>query len=122
LNSNLPGFLQEGAYRFSLKFLPSLLDPLDSAAFDLPKETTFLTSMFRNAMSVRAFILKHLFLPRAGWVTRSPFYANEKGFFVPEFNTYAPVYPDGYKIEELGPKRYFPKDAIPAQCPVKHKK
>lgn len=70
-------------------------------------------------MAVRAFIIRHFFLPRFNWVNRTPFYANKEGKFVPEFNIYPPVYPKGYKIPELGPVKFQPNEC-PAQCPVKH--
>ena len=51
-------------------------------------------------------------LPRRMPLVRTALRANEENKYVPQFHKYKPVYPDGYRIEDLGPAKFVGK------CPV----
>lgn len=59
-------------------------------------------------------------------MSRTPFYANSEGRYVPNHFYYQPrVYQEGYKINEFGPTKFLPKkdallDIMPPQCPLSH--
>ncbi|ORZ03990.1 hypothetical protein BCR43DRAFT_484320 [Syncephalastrum racemosum] len=96
-------------------FLPCVLEPHDCIAFDLPQAPPRLVSLMETFLGLRRFYLRYLSLPRNRFVCRTPFATNDKGRYVPRFNLYKPIYPDGYAIEELGPLKY-----MPTKCPVPH--
>ncbi|GAN03118.1 DUF2236 family protein [Mucor ambiguus] len=123
LLSNLPAFLRETVYNFGLHILPSVLDSADAKAFQLPEEHAILTAIFKSALHIRAFFIRHFMLPRSTYLSRTPFYPNKEGKFVPEFFYYKPhIYKDGYNISELGPDKFKPEQATATtlKCPVMH--
>ncbi|CEP12946.1 hypothetical protein [Parasitella parasitica] len=101
LLSNIPPILREPIYKFGLYVLPSVLDPADAKAFQLPQESKVITLIFKS-------------------IIRTPFYPNNKGKYVPEFFYYKPrIYEDGYSIPELGPEKFKNETTI-SKCPFMH--
>lgn len=84
-----------------------MLDLEDVQAFELPySESKLLTWSVHSVLGIRAFVLRHFMLPRSNYVSRTPFYANEKNCLVPEFFIYKPhIYENGYVISDLGPEK-----------------
>ncbi|KAI7894880.1 uncharacterized protein EV154DRAFT_59624 [Mucor mucedo] len=107
LLSNLPRFLQAIGYELGLRVLPSMLDPQDAKAFQLPHaEVRWITWCIHSLLSMRAFFIRHFLLPRSLYVVRTPFQANTGGRLVPTFFIYKPhIYQDGYRIADLGPEK-----------------
>lgn len=71
-------------------------------------------------MATRAFFIRNFMLPRSSFISRTPFYPNKEGRYVPEYFNYKPyIYKDGYSISELGPEKYGNNTAI-LKCPVVH--
>lgn len=95
-------------YPIALRVLPSLLDSYDTAAFKLPvQESPLITTLVHSTFRMRALFIRYFMLPRSAFMTRTPFYANEKGKYVPNHFYYQPrPYLEGYKIEELGPLKF----------------
>ncbi|KAI8645069.1 hypothetical protein BD408DRAFT_412196 [Parasitella parasitica] len=119
LLSSIPSFLREPLYKFGLHLLPSILDPADAIAFQLPQESKVLTLIFKSIMHARALFIRHLMLPRSTFTSRTPFYPNSKGKYVPEIFYYKPrIYEDGYSISELGPEKF--KNDTSSKCPMMH--
>ena len=94
-----------------MRLLPSMLGACDVEAFQLPyRENPVLTALLQTIFGIRATVTKYLFLPRTSFLTRNPFYPNEKGRYIPNFFKYNPSpYAEGYKIEEFGPLKFLPK-------------
>ncbi|KAI9473456.1 MAG: hypothetical protein EXX96DRAFT_578039 [Benjaminiella poitrasii] len=111
LGSRLPKFMLPVLY----KVLPCLLEDSECTAFGIQTASAFMRLMFNMIIFVRACLIRYFCLPRRIYDLRTPFYANEKGRFVPHYFVYKPcIYSEGYKIEELGPEKFMPK------CPVMH--
>lgn len=97
------------------KILPCLLEDGECRAFGIKTSTPFTRFIFNSIISVRAWFIRYLCLPRDLYDLRTPFYPNEKGKYVPHYFVYQPpIYTEGYKIEELGPEKFMPV------CPVFH--
>ena len=95
--------------------VPVLLEELDRHAFGIEEPNWFIGKLFFTTVRLRAFITRHLVLPRRKFWTRTPWKADDKtGKYMPTFCIYGAVYPDGYVIPELGPEKFAPK------CPVRH--
>ncbi|GJJ71966.1 hypothetical protein EMPS_04323 [Entomortierella parvispora] len=108
LLSRAPAFL----HPFGRLVVASLLTPSLRRAFgynEPPKSVYYTVHAF---LQIRRLIIKYLMLPRRTTRVRSPLDVNEFGRYVPTFNKYAPVYKDGYRIEDLGPTKFLGK------CPV----
>lgn len=95
--------------------VPVLLEELDRHAFGIEEPNWVIGKLFFATVRLRAFIIRHLMLPRRKFWTRTPWQADDKtGKYMPTFCIYGTVYPDGYVIPELGPEKFAPK------CPVMH--
>ncbi|KAG0348629.1 hypothetical protein BG004_004660 [Podila humilis] len=70
--------------------------------------TTFVETLLR----LRGGFVKYFMLPRRKHLVRTALRPNKDNMLVPTFHKYAPVYPDGYRIEDLGPRKFVGK------CPV----
>ncbi|KAG0270244.1 hypothetical protein BGZ95_001766 [Linnemannia exigua] len=81
-------------------------------AFAIPNPPRGLTTLIVSILTLRKYFIRYFFLPKRYPLFRSALRANEQGKFVPRFNKYAPIYPDGYHIEDLGPSKFM------GQCPV----
>lgn len=108
-----------------LRLLPSLLDPEDAAAFNLPhKESKVITMFVKTVLCIRRVVVRHFMLPRSAFLSRIPFYSNKEGKYVPKFYHYKPyIYKDGYSISELGPEKFKVHHNIEVpsgSCPVMH--
>ncbi|KAG2223496.1 hypothetical protein INT45_001244 [Circinella minor] len=110
LYSRLPSFMKP----IIRKALPCLLEEIDRKAFGLEKPSWIMNYFVRNIFNLRAQFIRYFLLPRRHYWTRTPWQPNENGKYMPTFCIYGMVYPDGYRISELGPTKFTP------QCPVIH--
>ncbi|KAF9129307.1 hypothetical protein BGW39_004263 [Mortierella sp. 14UC] len=76
------------------------------AAFGIPKPPRGLTTVIFGILTLRKYFIRYFLLPRKYLYFRSALRANDQGKFVPRYNKYTPVYPDGYHIEDLGPSKF----------------
>ncbi|KAG0098438.1 hypothetical protein BGZ93_000087 [Podila epicladia] len=67
--------------------------------------TTFVYSL----LWLRGRFIQYFMLPRRKPMPRTGLRANHENKYVPAFHKYTPVYPDGYRIEELGPNKFLGK-------------
>lgn len=112
--------MREPIYKFGLYVLSSVLDTADAKAFQLPQESQILTFLFKSILTSRAFFIRNFMLPRSAFISRTAFYPNKEGKYVPEFFNYKPhIYKDGYSISELGPEKYG-NNIANLKCPVMH--
>ncbi|KAF9909631.1 hypothetical protein EC991_008289 [Linnemannia zychae] len=81
-------------------------------AFGIPKPPRSLTAIVFGILTVRKYFIRYFLLPRRYPNFRTALRPNDQGKFVPCFNKYAPIYPNGYNIEDLGPSKFIGK------CPV----
>ncbi|KAK3841740.1 MAG: hypothetical protein J3R72DRAFT_368867 [Linnemannia gamsii] len=81
-------------------------------AFAIPKPPRGMTTLVVSILNLRKYFIRYFLLPKKYPLFRSALRANEQGKFVPRFNKYTPVYPDGYHIEDLGPSKFV------GRCPV----
>ncbi|KAF7721049.1 hypothetical protein EC973_005514 [Apophysomyces ossiformis] len=93
------------------KLIPCSLEPHVIDAFRLDRPAWLLKKLFDGTLYLRAFIIRHLFLPRKYYLIRTSFYATKNGKYLPVFCLYKPEYPEGYEISSLGPEKF---------CPMKH--
>lgn len=100
---------------FVYKFLPCFLEDSECRAFGIDTANGFTRSIFNMIIFLRARFIRYFCLPRTMFDLRTPFYANDKGKYVPNYFICKPtIYHDGYRVEELGPEKFLPK------CPVFH--
>ncbi|KAG0359748.1 hypothetical protein BG005_000204 [Podila minutissima] len=99
---------------FGRKVVSALLTPRLRKAFDMPAPSRRFVAMIETALWLRGGFIKYFMLPRKIPVVRTAPRANQEGRYVPRFNKYEPVYPNGYTIDELGPDKFRGK------CPVPH--
>ncbi|KAI9263046.1 hypothetical protein BY458DRAFT_438834 [Sporodiniella umbellata] len=107
---------------FSDKFLglifhivPSFMHPKEAIALGLPQENKYISGIVYLLFRLRASFVRHFMLPRASFLTRTPFYPNPEGKYVPSyfmFNNF--LYKNGYSISEVGPEKVVQK---PRGCP-----
>ncbi|KAK5822220.1 hypothetical protein F5H01DRAFT_289299, partial [Linnemannia elongata] len=90
----------------------SLLTDRLRTAFAIPNPPRGLTTFILGVFKLRRFFIQYLLLPKWYPNFRTALRANDEGKFVPRWNKYAPVYPNGYHIEDLGPNKFLGK------CPV----
>lgn len=123
--SPVPPFLQP----FARKIIYSLLDDHFRIAMDYPKQPTWLVFLIKFLLKTRALFIRYLMLPRAIPIARVPdkpilmtgnkypnnhicatnFNSDEmesSKIYIPRFHPYEHTYLNGYKIEELGPKKF----------------
>ncbi|KAF9164631.1 hypothetical protein DFQ26_001211 [Actinomortierella ambigua] len=105
LLSNAPKFL----HPFGYKVVSCLLTDRLRVAFDLPQPPRVLTKVVHGALYLRAFFIRNFMLPRHYPHVRTAYRANKDGGYVPQYNKWKPLYSQGYKIEELGPKKFVGK-------------
>ncbi|KAF7730063.1 hypothetical protein EC973_003008 [Apophysomyces ossiformis] len=115
--------LAEATLQYGLKRLPAVLRPLvrelfpcileprSIDAFQMKHPSWLLQSLFDGALHLRAFVVRHFFLPRRYHSVRTPFYPNKEGKYIPNYCSFESVYRNGYEISSLGPAKF---------CPVKH--
>ncbi|KAG0170055.1 hypothetical protein DFQ28_002597 [Apophysomyces sp. BC1034] len=96
------------------KTLPCLLEKGDIEAFGIDPPSMLVRAGFHIMVTLRAKFIRYFCLPRRDFLIRTPFHPDKDGKYVPLYHLYKPVYPDGYRIAELGPEKFLPK------CPVAH--
>lgn len=96
------------------KIVAALLTPRLRRAFGYDDPPTIVSFGVHSVLNIRRMITKYLMLPRRSTNIRTPMDVNEHGRYMPTFYKYAPVYKDGYRIEELGPTKFLGK------CPVSY--
>ncbi|KAI7831450.1 hypothetical protein BC939DRAFT_391887 [Gamsiella multidivaricata] len=99
-------------HAFGRQVVSALLSDRLRTAFAIPPPPAGLTTVIVGALKLRAFFVRHFMLPRRYPNVRTALRANEENKYVPLWNKYAPVYPDGYKVEDLGPAKFLGK------CPM----
>ncbi|KAG0094142.1 hypothetical protein BGZ92_006365 [Podila epicladia] len=99
---------------FGRKVVSALLTPRLRKAFDMPAPSRRFVAMIETILWLRGGFIKYFMLPRKIPFVRTAPRANKEGRYVPRFNKYTPVYPNGYTIDELGPDKFRGK------CPVPH--
>ncbi|KAF9137017.1 hypothetical protein BGX30_010628 [Mortierella sp. GBA39] len=97
---------------FGRHIVSSLLTDRLRTAFAIPNPPRGLTTFIMGVFKLRRFFIQYFLLPKKYPNFRTALRANDEGKFVPRWNKYAPVYPDGYHIEDLGPDKFLGK------CPV----
>ncbi|KAK3824740.1 MAG: hypothetical protein J3Q66DRAFT_278308 [Benniella sp.] len=90
----------------------ALLTPMLREAFDLPPAPKVVTAIVYGALWARGTFIKYFMLPRRLPLVRTAARANKDGLYVLTYHKYKPVYPDGYRVEDLGPEKFIGK------CPV----
>ncbi|KAI9499665.1 hypothetical protein BDB00DRAFT_924327 [Zychaea mexicana] len=108
LYSRLPRFMKpvvRGA-------LPCFLEKVDRQAFGLEEPSWMMTQLLHGILRLRANFIRYFLLPRRQYWTRTPWQPEQNGKYMPTFCIYGTVYPNGYRISELGPAKFGPK------CPV----
>ena len=94
------------------KVVSTLLTDRLRTAFAIPPPPLGLQPLVLGVMHLRRLFIKYLMLPRRYPLVRTALRANEENKYVPQWNKYAPVYPQGYKVEDLGPDKFLNK------CPM----
>ncbi|KAG0308336.1 hypothetical protein BGZ98_008318 [Dissophora globulifera] len=97
---------------FGVQAVSALLTPRLRAAFNIPPPPRGVTTLVRATIRARAAFIRYFMLPRRLPHVRTALRANNESKYVPSYHKYKPVYPDGYRIEDLGPTKYLGK------CPV----
>ncbi|KAF9100859.1 hypothetical protein BGX29_006206 [Mortierella sp. GBA35] len=92
--------------------IASLLTPRLRMAFNLPTPPAGLTTIMESLLKARGLFVRYFMLPRRLPLVRTGLRANKDQKYVPAFNKYGVVYPDGYRVEDLGPEKFVGK------CPV----
>ncbi|CAG8720245.1 10180_t:CDS:2, partial [Dentiscutata erythropus] len=121
--SQVPLFLQP----FARKVIYSLLDDHFLVAMGYPKQPTWLVFLIKFLLKTRALFIRHLMLPQTIRTVRIPDNPitimgnndhlcvrknlnidemDSSKIYIPRFHPYENTYQNGYKIEELGPKKF----------------
>ncbi|KAF9920646.1 hypothetical protein FBU30_009495 [Linnemannia zychae] len=108
LLSRAPRFL----HPFGRHVVSTLLTDRLRTAFAIPSPPIGMTTAVVGLLKLRGYFIRYFMLPRKYPVVRTALQANKDGKFVPRFNKFTPVYPNGYFIEDLGPSKFIGK------CPV----
>ncbi|KAI1288936.1 hypothetical protein EDD11_009527 [Mortierella claussenii] len=93
----------------SRQVVSALLTPRLREAFRIAPPPRGLTSLVHAALYGRAMFIRYFMLPRRLPLVRTALRANSECKYVPSFHRYTPVYKDGYRVEDLGPKRFLGK-------------
>ncbi|KAG0261175.1 hypothetical protein BG011_001281 [Mortierella polycephala] len=99
-------------HAFGRKIISSLLTPRLRAAFGIAPPPRGLTTIIHALLHSRALFIRYFMFPRRLPLVRSALRANKENKYVPIFNKYKPVYPQGYRVEDLGPEKFVGK------CPI----
>ncbi|KAI9263049.1 hypothetical protein BY458DRAFT_240477 [Sporodiniella umbellata] len=103
-------------FDLSCRILSTFMDPEEAVALGLPKESKVYSSIIYYLFRLRAFFIRHFVLPRDSFATRTPFYPNPEGRYVPEYFLYKNmVYSDGYDLSNIGPEKFVKRK--PTGCP-----
>ncbi|KAF9910294.1 hypothetical protein BX616_010888 [Lobosporangium transversale] len=108
---------------FGRHAVSALLTPRLRAAFKVAPPPLGVTTLIRATLKARALFVRYFMLPRRLPHVRTGVRANSEGKYVPAHNKYEPVYPNGYKVEDLGPEKFigkcpFPTHLVPSQEPA----
>ncbi|KAI1290955.1 hypothetical protein EDD11_009074 [Mortierella claussenii] len=90
----------------------ALLTPRLRTAFGVKPPPPGFTTLVVAALKARALFIRYFMLPRRLPLVRTGLRKNKEGKYVPNYNKYQPVYPNGYRVEDLGPDKFVGK------CPV----
>ncbi|KAF9898338.1 hypothetical protein BX616_004161 [Lobosporangium transversale] len=104
----VPRFLNPIARQITVALLGDRL----RGAYGIAPPPRGLKSFAVALLKLRALFIKYFMLPRRYPLIRTALRANADNKYVPRWNKYGSVYPHGYKIEDLGPRRFQGK------CPV----
>ncbi|KAF9558669.1 hypothetical protein EC968_006888 [Mortierella alpina] len=116
--------LADSTFEVMLSLFPTFLHPLARqaaccllsnrlrTAIGIPPPPLGLTSIVHGLLYARAAFIRYFMLPRHIPKTRTASRANKEGKYVPNYHKYRPVYPNGYRIEDLGPEKFI------GSCPV----
>ncbi|KAF9114621.1 hypothetical protein BGX27_010286 [Mortierella sp. AM989] len=107
LLSLAPSFM----HPFGRQVVSTLLNDRLRTAFGIPPPPRGLTTVVIAGLRLRALFIRYFMLPRRYPLVRSALKADPKkdNKYVPRWTKYGVVYPDGYKVEDLGPKNFVGK-------------
>lgn len=106
--SLVPSFL----HPFARQVVYCLLTNRLRAAFGIAPPPPGLTSIVHGLLYARAAFIRYFMLPRQIPKTRTASRANKEDRYVPNYHKYKPAYPEGYRIDDLGPEKFI------GRCPV----
>jgi hypothetical protein len=86
-----------------------LLNDRLRTAFGFAPPPKGVTTFVHLLLRLRGRFIQYFMLPRRKPLVRSGLRANSENKYVPAFHKYTPVYPDGYRIEDLGPDKFLGK-------------
>ncbi|KAG0326409.1 hypothetical protein BGZ99_009550 [Dissophora globulifera] len=121
------------------KFFSAIINPRLRKALGWEEPSQFAVRLCTSLLWIRGAFVKHLMLPKSVPAVRTaltatvfeeskgddprqssaagcPFTGGKR--YIPRFNDLPPVYNLGYRIEELGPSRFFGKGPGAGACPV----
>jgi hypothetical protein len=87
----------------------SFMDQRLCKTFGLAPAPEWVHTFIVTLLKVRAFVVRHLFLPRAKLNRRTPerpMDGKSPARYCPLYTMYEDTYPNGYVIEKLGPKKF----------------
>ncbi|KAF8937114.1 hypothetical protein EDD21DRAFT_363861 [Dissophora ornata] len=108
LLSLAPSFM----HPFGRQAVSALLTPRLREAFGIAPPAKIVSILVHSTLWLRATFIKYLMPPRRLPLVRTALRTNSENKYVPNYNKYQPVYPDGYRVEDLGPNKFLGK------CPV----
>ncbi|KAF9108488.1 hypothetical protein BGX29_011744 [Mortierella sp. GBA35] len=83
-------------HRLGRHIVSTLLTDHLRTAFAIAKPPRGLTSFIVGILKLRGYFIRYFMLPKKYPTFRTALRANAEGKFVPRWNKYAPIYPEGY--------------------------
>ncbi|KAI7868278.1 hypothetical protein BDF14DRAFT_1794893 [Spinellus fusiger] len=102
LASTLPEFLQPIGESILARVMPCVLEDQYTKAFSFEPASLILRGFINGVLHLRGYFIRYFCLPREIFHIRTPFQSNNNGAYVPEYDVYGCIYPNGYVISELG--------------------
>ncbi|KAG0205532.1 hypothetical protein BGX28_002831 [Mortierella sp. GBA30] len=96
-------------HSFGRHIVSALLPDRLRTAFAIAPPPRGLAHIVIGLLRLRALVVRYLMLPRRYPRIRTALRANENNKYVPRWNKYKPVYPQGYKVEDIGPEMFLGK-------------
>ncbi|KAF9176620.1 hypothetical protein BGZ51_000226, partial [Haplosporangium sp. Z 767] len=94
-------------HAFGRKVISCLLTTRLRTAFGIAPPPRGLTTIVHALLRSRALFIRYFMFPRRLPLVRTALRANKENKYVPNFNKYEPVYPQGYRVEDLGPEKFL---------------
>ncbi|KAF9114622.1 hypothetical protein BGX27_010287 [Mortierella sp. AM989] len=109
------GLLLSRAPRFMHSFvrnvISSLLTDRIRTAFGIPAPPVGLTPFVNSFLMIRGLFVRYFMLPRRYPMIRSALRGDPKNDnqYIPLWNKFGVTYPNGYKVQDLGPEKFIGK-------------